>query len=257
MSTELVDDLPLANTGELLVEVGEYSVRQNEKYRWLQDGNAIQSVMDRQNPAKLLLPTHHAMFCAVACLPQATRVLNLGCGPGAVERKLNRDFQHLSCTSVDVSEQVIDLAKDYFQLPEDHAFIIMRAEEFLASNTDRFDIVMVDLFEHTTMAECFYDWVFYRDINSCIDPAGIVAFNLIPQDQNDLLQILLPLRQYFPNVWFSEIAGRSNIVLLATMDTEFNPGTRAREGLSDRRLFDFDPILDAEKFSCLPMPVLL
>lgn len=254
MSTEQVDDLPLVNTGELVAEVGEYSVRQNEKYRWLQDGDGIQSIMDRQTPAKLLLPTHHAMFCAIACLEQTKRVLNLGCGPGAVERNLNRDFPQLSCISIDASQQVIDLAQEHFMLCEEHKFITMRAEEFLKKNTDKFDIVFVDLFEHEVMAACLHDSTFYKDICSCISTNGIVALNLNPKDQDDLLQILLPLRNYFPNVWLSKIHDRSNIVLLATSNLGFDITEQLKECIYGAGLFDFDLIAVAKQFIQLPEP---
>ncbi len=252
MSTEQVDDLPLANTGELVAEVGEYSVRQNEKYRWLQDGDGIQSIMDRQTPAKLLLPIHHAMFCAVVCLPQAKRVLNLGCGPGSIERRLESRFKHLGCVSVDMSQQIVDLAKEYFLLAERNQFITMRAEEFLASTTDKFDIVFVDLFERAVMARCLYDSVFYQNLHTCVLPNGIVAFNLIPKDQDDLLHVLLPLRQYFPNVWLSEIDGRSNIVLLATMDSGFDLDRELKRDNNDADYVGVDTIVLSKKFLRLP-----
>ena len=58
--------VPLANSGNKLHEHGTFSVWQNDQYRWVQDGDAIQSVMARANPADLVLPNHRYMFVALA-----------------------------------------------------------------------------------------------------------------------------------------------------------------------------------------------
>lgn len=247
-------DLPRVDTGELLAKVGEYEVRQNKKFRWLQEGNSIQSLMEREQPSNLILPTHHAMFCAVACLRQATSVLSLGSGSASIERKLFKSFPHLSCVSVDASKQMVDLTKEYFLEPGEHKFIVQTAEDFLDWNTDKFDIVMVDLFAREAMAQCLYDPRFYEAIHSSINLHGIVALNLIPQDQNDLLNVLLPLRKYCPNVWLSEVDNHSNIVLLATIDMEFDVTKQIIGCVEDAQLFGFDLNLIAGKFTRLPMP---
>ena len=210
--------------------------------------------MDRDVPSNLVLPTHQAMFCAVACLGQATSILILGSGSASIERQLFSSFPHLSCVSVDASEQMIDLAKEYFLAPSDHEFIALPAEDFLQSNSDKFDIVMVDLFARETMAQCLYEPRFYAAISSSIHSHAIVALNLIPQDQKDLLNVLLPLRKYFPNVWLSEIDNHSNIVLLATLDMEFDISNQIAGSIKDTELFSFNLDLMAGKFTRLPMP---
>ena len=83
--------VPLANSGNKLREDGTFSVWQNDQYRWVQEGDAIQSVMSRSNPADLVLPNHRYMFVALALADMradsSIKVLNLGFGLGAIERR--------------------------------------------------------------------------------------------------------------------------------------------------------------------------
>lgn len=252
MTTDEISDLPLADSGELLIELETFSVRQNETYRWLQERKSIQSIMDRRSPSRLVLPIHHAMFCAIAAVKNPTNILNLGCGPGALERKLANDFRHLNCVSLDASMHIIELAEKYFFLPCDHNFINARAEEYLQNTMLNFDVVMVDLFAKESMAQCLYELGFYENIACCLSAQGIASLNLIPQDQDDLLKVLLPLREYFRNVWMLEIAGRSNIVLLASKNASFDLLESVKKHAAHRNEYGFEPADLAPHFIRLP-----
>ena len=245
-------NLPLADSGELIASVNNYSVRQNDAYRWLQEGLSIQSMMDRKQPSRLVLPTHHAMFLAIAAAENPEKILNLGCGLGALERKIASDFPFLGCISVDASTDIIDLAKQFFLPPIGYDFTIARAEQYLQKNEQKFDVVFVDLFAQESNAKCLYEAKFYQGISQCLGERGVVSINLIPHDQADLLKILLPLRKFFSSVWLTEVSGRKNIVLLCTKSVRINLLELVRDDEQTIDAFGFDPKKMALEFLLLP-----
>lgn len=245
-------DLPLADSGDLIAQVGKYSVRQNDTYRWLQEGSSIQLMMDRKQPSRLVLPMHHAMFLAIAAAENPSRILNLGCGLGALERKMASDFPFLNCISVDASVEIIELAKKFFFLPCGQGFTIARAEQYLQQDKQKYDVVFVDLFEQESLAECLYEATFYQGMSQRLGERGVVSINLIPNDQADLLRILLLLRKFFPTVWLAEVSGRSNIVLLGAKFEPKNLLQLVSDNEQGTGAFGFDPQKMALEFLLLP-----
>ncbi|MEM7469177.1 MAG: hypothetical protein AAF387_20160, partial [Pseudomonadota bacterium] len=214
--------LPLANAGEQILQTGTFSVWQDERFRWLQEGDAIQSVMLLSNPSALVLPTHQLMFLAFALVESPLEVLNLGFGLGAIERKIFQDFPRSRCTSVDISELLVNLAKEKFFVPSSHDVKICPAEEFLVSVNQQFDIVFIDLFVKGKTAEILAEEKFYRLLSQCVNDCAFVALNIIPDDENELLTVLLPLRKYFPSVAMATVENRSNIIILASKKSSFD-----------------------------------
>lgn len=244
--------IPVANTAELVEQLGPYQVRESDLYRWLQDGDAIQSVMSITNPAELVLPNHRAMFAAFAFASDARKVLNLGFGLGAIERQLQLSYPALNLRSVETSQDVVALAKKYFEIAASYPVVIDAAERYLGSCKETFQIIFVDLFQSGLHASCLYAVAFYEYLLGTLSTDGVLSINLIPRGQQDLLDILIPLRQVFPNVLISKIANRSNVVVIASRTDVVHRPTDVQRitKLNTMFGFDFDAILGAY----LPLP---
>lgn len=208
-------EIPLADSGQLISANGSYTVWQNEKYFWVQEGTAIQSVMSTDCPADLVLPTHRLMYVATELAPRPRSILNLGFGVGSLERKLQADFPGADCTSVDVSRELVEIALQHFFLDNAGTITIAKAEDFLTESSQTYDVIFIDLFAAGLNAACLYDRIFYQNLVTSMHAQSVAAINLIPRDEPDLLKILLPLRQYLPQVALAQIEDRENIVLLA------------------------------------------
>ena len=210
--------IPLANAGLKLTEIESFSVWQNDEFRWVQEGEAIQSIMSRESPNELVLPTHRYMFVALAMAEfqsgAPTRLLNLGFGLGAIERKLAACSAKVRVTSVEASEAIVGIAKQYFFVDATAEVKVTSAEAFIAATNAKFDVVMIDLFAEATNAPCLYEREFYARLGQCVNDDAWLALNVIPRNEKDLLAMLLPLRENFASVAMATIPDRKNIVLL-------------------------------------------
>ena len=208
-------EIPLADSGRLISANGSYTVWQDDKFYWVQEGADIQSVMSIDFPAELVLPTHRLMYVATELVGRPRSILNLGFGVGSLERKLQSDFPNVDCTSVDVSRELTEIAQQFFFLDNAGTIVIAKAEDYLAATSQKYDVIFIDLFAAGLNASCLYEGVFYKNLVSSMHEQSVAAINLIPHDEPDLLKILLPLRQYLPQVALAQIEGRKNIVLVA------------------------------------------
>ena len=243
--------IPFANDGDLLARIDDLTVWENDYFRWLQEGNAIQSVMSRAEPTRLVLPMHRYMLVALALNPSTRQLLNLGFGVGAVERKLNANFRAINVTSIEVSTTIIRIAKQYFQVSQAQSVEICDAQTFLNETSANYDVVMIDLFSSGRNAACLYNADFYRALRRCVHNDAWVAINIIPASERDLLEILVPLRQNFPTVAMATVPERKNIVLLANA-TLRDPNFASLN--ADTMVYGYDVRELARQFILLPRP---
>ena len=200
-----------------LIEEQRIEVREWERYRWLQlGGDSVQSLMDLNVTDQIILPNIKALLSAFLFCPSPKRLLNLGLGAVSLERYLNAKRPEIGITSVEPIEQVIQLAKDYFFLPERVAVIQDTAEHFLSTHNDSYDIILCDIFAAEKQPDCLYDSSFYADVFKCLDMNGILAINLLPDSEQDVIDILVPMKNYFDNISLLEVPNHLNVIIFAS-----------------------------------------
>ncbi len=92
-----------------------YKVYQNFFYRWLTLGsNALQTMINRCAPEKPVLHYLPALTLTARHYPEDSCLLGLG-GAG-VAHLLAAKQPHLSLTAIDSSQEVIDIAKQFFMV---------------------------------------------------------------------------------------------------------------------------------------------
>jgi len=151
--------------------------------RRLEFGSGIaQSSMDIHHPELLSLAYTRAMMLALALTPALQRVLALGLGGGSIPRFLLHHFPAVSVDVVELSTQVVALARRYFCLdPGPRLFI---HEEDASVFVRRFappgpyDAVFVDLFEPEAMAAPIFDPSFHEACLGLLAPRGVLCVNL-------------------------------------------------------------------------------
>lgn len=198
---------------ELCGEGGTLRVTQHEQYRWLQIDDAnLQSMVDVNEPARLLSPTTIFMLMGLAFIRSQTRLLNLGLGGGAVERSVSASYPGVAVESVELDARVIDAAKRYFFLPDDQVVHEQAAEVFMSNYTQRADLVLADLFYKDQSAACVSSSRFFRDIKRSLSAGGACVMNLLYSNQRELVMTLKAARTYLPLTWLLEIKGHQNVI---------------------------------------------
>lgn len=192
-------------------------IRQFEHYRWMNiAGNLIQSLMDINDPQEILLPNTAAMLASLLFCQQPSSLLNLGMGGGAFERYFLDRFPLINFTTVETSQSVIAASQRYFSIPSGVAIQHCSAEEYLRTSTSSHDIILCDIFEQESHPSCLFQEVFYTQAKRSLTEQGVLAINLSPANEAELIELLLPLRLSFPSIMLLAVPGCSNIIVFAT-----------------------------------------
>lgn len=192
-------------------------VRQWETYRWLHLGDdSVQTLMLLDAPDQLVLANIQALLTTLLFCPAAKRVLNLGLGGASIERYLDLKQVDMEVRSVESNEKIIQLAKDYFQLPERVDVIHDFADTFLSAHNETYDIVLCDIFVADMQASCLYDNEFYANVSRCLDEAGVLAINILPETEEDVMKMLLPIKNNFDHIYLLEFPDYMNAIIFVS-----------------------------------------
>ena len=200
-----------------LVDSQLLEIREFESYRWLQiGGSSIQALMDVNSPNQILLPNIRALMATLLICPQASRLLNLGFGCGSIERFLIEKLTGLEITSLESNEKVIHLAKEFFFISDESYIVNDSAEDYLSRHNDVYDIIMCDIFFDEKHPACLYEEEFYANVFNCLDKAGVLAINLLPDSEEDVVEILLPMKKCFGHISLLEVSNHTNVIIFAS-----------------------------------------
>ncbi|MCJ8272864.1 MAG: hypothetical protein MJK04_26140 [Psychrosphaera sp.] len=209
-------------------------VYQHHNHRWIYTGGeSIKSTLDLDAPDYLVQTYQQVMLISMLCLkeqPKDTprRILNLGFGGGAFERffidknvsKRVANNEFVEVVSVDANAQLVKLAQQYMKVPENHPVVIDSAEHYLAKGESLFDLILCDLFVGQHHAACLRGAEgyggndFYRNAAKRLIDSGVMAINLAPESEAELMTILHHARQAFCGAMISGVSGQSNLVLV-------------------------------------------
>lgn len=132
-----------------------------------------QSSMDLLYPAQLVFHYERLMSLAFALCERPVSALLLGVGGAAMWRFLRAYVPECAPTLVDADESVVTIARRWFYLGQPVA--IDTAQRFLAGNTARFDVVLVDLYDARGPAP--FGEAFWARCIDALAPGGCMATN--------------------------------------------------------------------------------
>ena len=215
------DESQLLYSGE--IDNQSIEVRQWQQYRWLHIGDdSVQTLMLLDALDQVALDNIQALLTTLLFCPSAKCLLNLGLGGASIERYLHLKRPEIEVRSVESNEYVIQLAKEYFHLPEAIDIVHDSAENFLSKHNNVYDIILCDIFVADTQASCLYDNDFYADVSKCLDKAGVLAINILPESQEDVINMLLPLKNHFDHIYLLEFPDYMNAIVFASRDKLFD-----------------------------------
>ncbi len=108
------------------------------------------------------------------------RILMLGMGGGSMARQLNTLLPNASIHIVELRQAVIDIAYDYFELPDlpEIEAIHEDALLFVQNALSRYDVIIVDVFDEKGIPKPFTQPPFQRDLRKNLSKKGLILFNL-------------------------------------------------------------------------------
>ena len=107
-------------------------------------------------------------------------ILVLGVAGGSVVKTLANEIKFKGkITGVEIDAGIIDIANSYFELNKipNLEIVIDDAFEFVLKTKLKYDLIIIDIFEDTTMPTFLFQDFFINRINSLVNINGFILFN--------------------------------------------------------------------------------
>lgn len=199
--------------------------------RYLKFDASWQSAMDLRDPDRLVFSYTPYFHLAMALVPDAREALFVGLGGGSVPKHFLRYYPDLRMDVAELDPAVIDVARRYFQLPDDPRLSVYAQDgrSFVARASGRYDAVFLDAYFADSIPFHLTTLEFMREVQARLVPGGVVASNIIGALSGTRSQLfrsmLKTIQQVFPTVYVLAVGSRSgravdpflrNILVLAT-----------------------------------------
>jgi len=120
-------------------------------------------------------------------------VLILGVAGGSVIRTLVNEIKFKGkITGVELDEEVITIANSYFKLNQipNLEIVMDDAFEFVLKTKSSYDLIIIDIFQDTTMPNFLFEDFFINRINFLLNPNGFILFNTMVISEKDRIRNL-------------------------------------------------------------------
>lgn len=157
------------------------------------------------------------------------KVLILGLGSGTYASQINRYFPHLTVTGVEIDGKIIQLAHDYFSLPEKVKTVNDDGRAFLANSSETYDVIMVDAYQDITIPFQLSSAEFFQLLKSHLTPNGVMVVNLNMHSNREgsLNQYLSDtIASVFPSVTTVTVPNSTNRELFASSSSHMREHLR-------------------------------
>ncbi|MBF0603142.1 MAG: fused MFS/spermidine synthase [Nitrospirae bacterium] len=147
----------------------------------------IQSRMDPTDPIRLVLPYSRHMMASLMFLPdtEGQKILMIGLGGGSLAKFILHHWPISQLDVVEIDGGMENLARTFFDLPEDprlHIHVADGAAFLQTANDTRYDMILVDAFDHQGMAETVYARHFFVSARKLLTPTGLIVINATKTD---------------------------------------------------------------------------
>lgn len=142
---------------------------------------ACQSSMLLYDPARLTLGYTRSMLAALLFQPEPKHILLIGLGGGSLARFLLQHLPEARITGIEARARVVELARDYFGLPE-HTRLRIEIDDganFLSACPEQsFDLILIDAFDSVGVHPSVQSREFHQMVRRALAPGGAVSINL-------------------------------------------------------------------------------
>ena len=169
--------------------------------------------------------------------PADCNTLILGMGTGTYAHQCRAYYGNMHIEGVEIDEKITELAREYFELPEDVKVTTYDGRAYLNAIEGRYDVIMVDAYQDITIPFQMSSVEFFTEVEKHLAPGGVmvVNMNMKSASENSINDYLCDtIGSVFDNVYTVPVEGGTNCEVFAfqhpdTLQT-FRDGC---EGLQD------------------------
>jgi spermidine synthase len=156
-------------------------VVEDDSSRYLRFDSSFQSGMYLNRPFATRFSYSDYLQLGLAYNPSAKKILVIGLGGAAVQKRLWRDFRDVTVTTVELDPAVVDVAYRWFELPRDPRLpvVVDDGRRYLQRTDERFDVIMLDAFYADGVPFHMTTLEFAQLMHDRLTPGGVVATNVI------------------------------------------------------------------------------
>lgn len=158
------------------IKVVEYAHGEQRTREMLIDG-LVQGAVDARTGESIYETTYLLQYLPVALRPSGRRCLVIGLGPGIVPQWYRA--RGVVTDVVDIDSRVVDAARRFFGFSDAASVKVEDARYFLAATPDRYDYVILDVFNGDTTPGHLLSREALALLKSRLEPGGILAANLM------------------------------------------------------------------------------
>lgn len=184
-----------------VVELGSLSRRYPTIKVLLQDG-VIQNRTSLEDRS-LSMYTYVLDSLAKGFVPEGRSALVLGLGAGIVPRDLRR--RGLDVTIVDINPTMLRAAVEHFGFrPDAFTLRLADARTFVRRCPERYDVIVVDLFQGDGTPDYLLTKEFFGDLRGCLSARGAVVMNAFfdPKNAAPNKRLLATVHDAFPRLFY-------------------------------------------------------
>lgn len=148
-------------------------------------------------------------------------ILVLGLAGGSVVKTLVDEVNFTgSITGVDIDSEIIKIANTYFELDKipNLRVIIDDAQKFVKQREQKYDLIIVDIFQDRNMPGFLFEKSFADDLKALLYKNGVILFNTMktnPKDERRNTELKLHFSQQNIDIFvFSEIEKYNELIIL-------------------------------------------
>lgn len=129
-------------------------------------------------------------------------VLVLGVAGGSVIKTLVDEIKYKGkITGVEIDPEIIKIAKTYFRLDEvkNLEIVIDDAFEFVLKTKTKYDLIIIDIFQDTSMPNFLFETFFINRVCSLLKSRGFILFNTMLLNDSQNLRNKKYVSEFFKN----------------------------------------------------------
>lgn len=141
-------------------------------------------------------------------------ILVLGVAGGSVIKTLVDEIEYKGkITGVEIDAEMIQIANQYFNLNEIQQLeiVIDDAFEFVLKTKDKYDLIIIDIFEDTNMPNFLFEKFFSERISFLLKDRGFVLFNTMILDEAHNVRNRKYISEINPELFTSKMLPRIEV----------------------------------------------
>ena len=158
---------------------------------------AIQSAMNVQDPAILVLAYSKTAMCSLALVEEPKRILIIGLGGGSMPRFLRKALPEARIDAVELDPAVADVARKFFNIREDDKLKIHIGDgrKFIEQSKDQFDLIFLDAYGEDSVPYMLATQEFYAAVKTRLADGGLCVSNVWAAAANPLYDDMIKTHQ--------------------------------------------------------------